>query len=254
MDRTCSIDGCRQPRTARGWCSPHYQAWYSHGTPTPVPVECVDCGVDLGRPQGRKERCSTCAYERVKMSARNRSARLTAEGANRKAPRSWTCSRCGQDAGLSVREKTLCKACSRDSSVSVCAETGCGRPVRARDLCSMHYKRVRRAEGVDWKRAPWGDARRDSYHRRRALKAGATIGEPFRNLDIFQRDRWTCQLCDHKIDPEVKWPNPRSASLDHVVPLSLGGAHSRSNTQLACLECNTRKGNRAQSEQLALLG
>lgn len=251
MDRTCSIDGCHQLQAARGWCSPHYQAWYSHGTPTPTPIECVDCGVDLGRPQGRKERCSVCAYERVKASARERSARLVAEGANRKAPRSWTCSRCGQDAGTSVRARSLCHACSRDSSASECTERDCGRPTRARGLCSMHYKRARRAEGVDWKRSPWDDARRNSYHKRRALKAGSAAGPAFSNSDVFERDGWLCGLCDEPVSPDAVYPDPFSPSLDHVVPLSRGGAHSLENSQLAHLRCNVRKGAREDSVLMA---
>lgn len=254
MERTCSIDGCDKPYGARGWCAAHYSVWYAHGTPTPPPIECVDCGADLGRPQGSKERCSPCAYERVKIQSRARSARLTAEGANRKEPQSWICSKCGGDAGTSVRKRALCAGCARDSSTADCSESGCGRPVRARGVCSMHYKRVMRAEGAQWTTSPWDEARRASYHRRRALKKGATVGEPFTNVEIFERDGWVCQLCDRKVDPAVKWPDPRSASLDHVVPLSMGGDHSRENTALACLECNVRKGNRPAGEQLALIG
>lgn len=31
--RTCSIEGCGSPITARGWCRRHYLRWYQHGTP-----------------------------------------------------------------------------------------------------------------------------------------------------------------------------------------------------------------------------
>lgn len=37
---------------------------------------------------------------------------------------------------------------------------------------------------------------------------------------------------------------PKRAAVDHIVPLSLGGAHSLENVQLAHLFCNMRKGNR----------
>lgn len=33
-------------------------------------------------------------------------------------------------------------------------------------------------------------------------------------------------------------------SLDHILPLSLGGPHSASNLQLTCLQCNLEKGNK----------
>jgi hypothetical protein len=33
MDITCSIEGCSNPKRARGWCTTHYQRWQRHGDP-----------------------------------------------------------------------------------------------------------------------------------------------------------------------------------------------------------------------------
>lgn len=115
------------------------------------------------------------------------------------------------------------------------------------------WNRESRADGRQ-QNDPWSERRRAAYHRRRAIKKGATIGDPFTNVEIFERDRWTCQLCDVAVDAGRVWPDPLSPSLDHIVPLSLGGHHSRENTSLAHLRCNVRKGNRAAGEQLRLLG
>jgi hypothetical protein len=30
---TCAIDGCEQPRDARGWCQNHWKQWRKHGHP-----------------------------------------------------------------------------------------------------------------------------------------------------------------------------------------------------------------------------
>jgi 5-methylcytosine-specific restriction endonuclease McrA len=35
-----------------------------------------------------------------------------------------------------------------------------------------------------------------------------------------------------------------SATLDHVVPISVGGEHTRENVRCAHLRCNARRGNR----------
>ena len=58
------------------------------------------------------------------------------------------------------------------------------------------------------------------------------------------RDDWKCGLCSDRIDPDLPHRHPFSASLDHVVPLSKGGAHTYANVQAAHLICNGRKGNR----------
>lgn len=32
-NRTCSIPGCGEPHSARGWCDKHYDSWRTHGDP-----------------------------------------------------------------------------------------------------------------------------------------------------------------------------------------------------------------------------
>lgn len=59
---------------------------------------------------------------------------------------------------------------------------------------------------------------------------------------VFARDGWVCQLCQRPVDEGLPWPHTESASLDHVVPLSRGGDHVRTNVQLAHLGCNIAKG------------
>ena len=80
----------------------------------------------------------------------------------------------------------------------------------------------------------------NQYRRkRRAIRMGAD-GEKFSHLEIYERDGWICQICGKKVDKKLKYPNQLSASLDHIVPLSKGGSHSRSNVQLAHWICNVR--------------
>lgn len=47
---------------------------------------------------------------------------------------------------------------------------------------------------------------------------------------------------------------PLAASIDHVIPLSVGGDNTRANVQLAHRRCNTAKNNRGGGEQLRLVG
>jgi 5-methylcytosine-specific restriction endonuclease McrA len=60
--------------------------------------------------------------------------------------------------------------------------------------------------------------------------------------DLFERDNGCCQICGHELAMTTKWPDPRMPTRDHIVPLSKGGTHERSNLQLACAVCNVRKG------------
>lgn len=69
-----------------------------------------------------------------------------------------------------------------------------------------------------------------------------------------KRDRWRCGICGKKVNRGFRVPHPLAATLDHIVPMSLGGGHVRSNVHLAHFRCNTLKGNRGGGEQLALIG
>ena len=77
--------------------------------------------------------------------------------------------------------------------------------------------------------------------------------ETFAADEIFQRDRWVCGLCGKKVLRNLQWPDKRSASLDHIQPISEGGKHVRANVQCAHLECNSRKG-RGAGGQLRMFG
>lgn len=85
--------------------------------------------------------------------------------------------------------------------------------------------------------------RRDILGRRRAVIAGADA-DSIDVTEVFKRDQWVCQICGLPVDPSISHPHPLSKSLDHIVPISLGGGHTWGNVQLAHLSCNIRKGNR----------
>ena len=76
--------------------------------------------------------------------------------------------------------------------------------------------------------------------KRRALKQG-NAHEPYTDTYIYERDNWTCQLCGRKIHKRLQWPRPRSKSIDHIVPLSRGGADAPNNLQATHLICNNNK-------------
>lgn len=83
--------------------------------------------------------------------------------------------------------------------------------------------------------------RRGKGHIARALRYGVPI-EPVNRARVFARDGWVCQICQRPVNKGLSWPHTESASLDHIVPLSRGGAHSEANARLAHLGCNVGKG------------
>lgn len=108
----------------------------------------------------------------------------------------------------------------------------------------MHWRRAARADGRE--KAPlWDERRRAHWKKRYALTRGAPDATSFDYREVFERDGWVCGICTEPVDPEATWPDPLSASLDHVVPVSRGGVHVPENAQCAHLVCNVQKGARA---------
>jgi len=69
---------------------------------------------------------------------------------------------------------------------------------------------------------------------RRALKCGVAIG----SIDLAAikvRDKMLCCICGKRVAK-------RDFSLDHTIPLSLGGPHSQENLRVAHRRCNSRRG------------
>ena len=95
--------------------------------------------------------------------------------------------------------------------------------------------------------------RRITSKRRRARKRAAFVED----VDVMLHFEWQegrCYHCNRKIDITKSAPHPKSLTLDHLVPLALGGDHSYANTAASCWKCNcTIKGVDAIGEQLKLV-
>ena len=58
----------------------------------------------------------------------------------------------------------------------------------------------------------------------------------FSKQNVFLRDNYTCQYCEVEV-------SRKTATLDHVLPVSHGGKTTWENCTTACADCNARKGN-----------
>ncbi|AID58955.1 hypothetical protein PBI_GAIA_136 [Mycobacterium phage Gaia] len=83
-----------------------------------------------------------------------------------------------------------------------------------------------------------------AWHKQSRRYAGGPFVEHVSISVLADRDGYVCQLCGNPVDMSLRFPDSGSASMDHIMPVSLGGEHSYANTQLAHLFCNIRKGNR----------
>lgn len=128
-------------------------------------------------------------------------------------------------------------------------------------VCSDECMRLtRRNERKKYKKTDsYKTSRSINNHLRRIRKKtglnGEIITERFNRFEIFERDKWICKLCLKKVNKNLKNPHPMSATLDHIIPISHGGLHVKTNVQLAHMICNSKKGNGSvKGEQMLLIG
>ncbi len=127
-----------------------------------------------------------------------------------------------------------CKVCGNTSA----PKYGSKRQVVCSDECEAEHIRL---------------MKRISKKKRRATKRAAEMVENIVSEIVFDRDLWTCQICGGKVNRKASVPHHKAPTIDHIVPLSVGGNHTMINVQCAHFICNSRKGNRAARDQLRLL-
>lgn len=157
-----------------------------------------------------------------------------------------TCSRCERRLPLDAfyRSKdgrqgrqNYCKRCT----VEVQRERYADPVKRTTILAQGQRSRERNREAVSTRIARWREenpeAQRVWTAHHRATRAGV-VSTLTRDewLEILKRFRWCCAYCDGPFE-----------SLDHVVPLSRGGANTADNVVPACLSCNSAKQDRSTS-------
>lgn len=96
--------------------------------------------------------------------------------------------------------------------------------------------RRKNAERVQTYKQKNADRVREDARRRRARLRAATI-EPIPSALVALLERLPCFYCGDK-----------GGTVDHVVPLALGGAHAPWNLVSCCSSCNSSKGTRPMPE------
>lgn len=91
-------------------------------------------------------------------------------------------------------------------------------------------------------------ASKESKRNRKRMKR-ANVRQAVSRLRVFSECAWRCQSCGCESPRSLLGSqHPDAPELDHIVPVSKGGAHARSNLQLLCRTCNCLKGAKAPDE------
>lgn len=212
----------------------------------PIPEEgiykCLNCKKDFerGKGKGSYKYCSReCSFEHKKASIKKEKLKTCIIcGKQYKGKCSSDCYKTKNrllaqeyDRKMHAEKAFKCKYCSiifvpsyKDKHRIFCS-----------DNCSKKYKRNKEGRSFNVRaklilKRFYGDDYRKHYQKI----------EP---IIIYERDQWLCGICGHPIEKTQKSPLPNSPSIDHIIPLSLGGEHKPNNLRAAHLYCNSIRGN-----------
>lgn len=235
----CKSDGCLGRAVALGYCNSHNWRRKANGSDKRT---CRKCGEPLALVKGNKFYCLGKCYEEC-----------SAEGCDRRIYRNKLCDAHFSQSlpntptwigSLKPRDfSSGCKACGHalplDNTSGFCGvacysywrdhgdevqntSRTCGR-------CGCAFSIL---DGPGKVRRPF------STKTCLACKARKT-GYRKHGAALLSRSGSLCEICDGPIDPNLKFPEPLSLSIDHVIPWSQGGTDDLDNLRATHLICNS---------------
>lgn len=191
--------------------------------------KCAYCGKEY---QGKGKYCSEECKE--KQHIKNKTKTITCKHCGKQFITTKNVSYCSEECRTAalknqqreyrkrryIPRKVICKECGKE----FLTEYGNMKRVFCSDECFKKYgHRVAKAT--------------------RRAKVRCNGYEFFDPHEVLRRDNYTCQICGVKTPIELRGTLDDCApELDHIIPLALGGEHSKNNTQCLCRKCNHTKG------------
>ena len=247
--KICTIDWCDRKIRASGLCGMHYQR---KRTGAKTHLNCETCGKELKQYSGQAKYCDTNCRPRCKVDGCSKpfrsvdgycgmhKVRIDRHGTT-DVEHTWT----------PESDTYTCQACKKTFGA------GGG----SRKYCSGRCQRLGHVYGdnippIDFECAQCGVlVKRDRFEKLKQNPSRKMCDEC--SQDRYSKYRWfknevhkagkaDCGICGTPIDMSLKWPDVQSFSVDHIIPVSLGGSHDRENLQPAHLSCNARKSNRVE--------
>lgn len=243
------------------FCSGNCKARFKYYSRSGRPAICGNCNIAF-RPKTNKYStyCSReCAFEMKTKISRER-AWIKAMAKAAKVPfKPFTCKVCGNEwlalrRGISVCDQQECLDQVRQETLEDGREKYRAFYVRAPFLdsckeCGEEISEQRQGLNVrlcERCTVAQASAGRDRHKAMRRVRMRSGIYEVFDSYEVFSRDGWKCQGCGIETLRAYDRSTPEalniSPTLDHIIPLSRGGNHTRDNTQLLCNQCNYTKG------------
>jgi 5-methylcytosine-specific restriction endonuclease McrA len=120
--------------------------------------------------------------------------------------------------------------------------------VRAKSLKWYHANKEKaRAANAAWYKANPLASRRLRHNKRARKKANGGKLSPGISIKLLSLQRGKCAVCKKSLKKV-------GFHLDHIVPLSRGGANADRNIQLTCPTCNIKKGGKDPIQFMQLMG
>lgn len=212
---------------------------------------CIRCNAP--RDRGNRVECAACfdrcriLYREAKRAYWKRKSEAM-KIANREKRQAWKaaglCSLCGSDRQnpdfllcTPCRERSLkrCRAqYRRRRAAGLCPKCGKVPPLPGKRSCADCIEAMKAAYRKAYLRDPEKFLARLHTRRTRKLGNGGSFTAA-EWLTILRLQDYTC-LCCGKREPDI------TLTVDHVIPVSLGGPSWAWNLQALCLSCNTSKG------------
>lgn len=193
-------------------------------------------------------RCSACdsmgalcsvACRQAHRVARNTMLRLarreTCSCGRPKTPKTATCLECAFAKRRKLADK-VCPICSVVFRPSCSKTLLCGSPECITARARQHHDARREAARSSTRRL---DGKRLRGKRRRQRLGARPKDGLWR--EVCERDGWVCWICQCAIDKHATKHRDKG-SVDHIVPVVLGGANNESNMRAAHVGCNAKRG------------
>lgn len=179
--------------------------------PKPITYQrtCEWCGTTFESNNPNKKYCSDdCCYKgRLKLKRD--------QWGKAYIPRTYVCKECGTE---------FTTECGDTHSVFCCQS------------CAETYER-RQEHQTERHKSYMREAKKK---RERQLKAQFVSEVSYDTL--YKRDKGICQICGLPVHPDKGCDNSWDGTIDHIIPLSVGGKHALDNCQLSHRICNSLKG------------